>query len=84
MAEIRDPIFGFIEPGKDEWKILDLPLLQRLRRIKQLSLAFLVYPGALHTRFEHSLGVYYLSSMMAKKLLKKEGSDQIQIEEIVR
>jgi hypothetical protein len=32
MSEIRDTIFGFIEPGKDEWRILDLPLLQRLRR----------------------------------------------------
>jgi hypothetical protein len=32
MIEIRDTIFGFIEPGKDEWRILDLPLIQRLRR----------------------------------------------------
>lgn len=69
MSEIRDTIFGFIEPEKDEWSILDSPLLQRLRRIKQLALAYLVYPGALHTRFDHSLGVFYLASVMADRLL---------------
>ncbi|MCP5051179.1 MAG: HD domain-containing protein [bacterium] len=71
MSEIRDTIFGFIEPTRDELKILDTPLLQRLRRIRQLALAYLVYPGALHTRFEHSLGVCYLASVMVDKLLPK-------------
>ncbi len=80
MSEIRDPIYGFIEPNKDEWKILDSPLLQRLRRIRQLALAYLVYPGALHTRFDHSLGVYYLSSRMADKLLtEREEREKIPI-----
>ena len=80
MSEIRDTIFGFIEPESDEWDILNSTLLQRLRRIKQLALAFLVYPGALHTRFEHSLGVFYLASVMAKKLLAKtDEKDQRQI-----
>ncbi|MCP5106849.1 MAG: HD domain-containing protein, partial [bacterium] len=80
MSEIRDTIFGFIEPESDEWDILNSTLLQRLRRIKQLALAFLVYPGALHTRFEHSLGVFYLASVMAEKLLAKaDEKDQRQI-----
>jgi hypothetical protein len=80
MSKIRDPIYGFIEPNKDEWKILDSPLLQRLRRIRQLALAYLVYPGALHTRFDHSLGVYYLSSRMADKLLtEREEREKIPI-----
>lgn len=68
MSEIRDTIYGFVEPSKDEWNLLDSPLMQRLRRIRQLALAYLVYPGALHTRFEHSLGVYHLASVMADKL----------------
>lgn len=77
MSEIRDPIYGYIEPSNDEWKILDSPLLQRLRRIRQLAMAQLVYPGALHTRFEHSLGVFFLASKMAGKL--KIGEDKKKI-----
>jgi HD superfamily phosphohydrolase len=82
MSEIRDSIFGFIEPKKDEWKILDSPLLQRLRRIRQLALAYLVYPGALHTRFEHSLGVFHLAAKMADKLLSN--ADEEDNKQIVR
>lgn len=69
MNEIRDPIYGFIIPSKKELKIIDTPLFQRLRRIKQLALAYLVYPGALHTRFDHSLGVYHVASKIADQLL---------------
>lgn len=53
---IRDPIHGDIELGHMEAAVLDLPALQRLRGIKQLGTAHLVYPGALHTRFDHSVG----------------------------
>ncbi len=69
MSEIRDPIYGFIIPSKKELKIIDTFLFQRLRRIKQLSLAYLVYPGALHTRFDHSLGVYHVASKIVDQLL---------------
>jgi HD superfamily phosphohydrolase len=72
MSEIRDTIFGFIEPESDEWDILNSTLLQRLRRIKQLALAFLVYPGALHTRFEHSLGVFYLARLWQRNYWQKQ------------
>jgi uncharacterized protein len=54
---LRDPIHGDVEFGPLEAAVLDLPLMQRLRGIKQLGTAYLVYPGALHTRFDHSMGV---------------------------
>lgn len=69
MNEIRDPIYGFIKPSDKELKIINTYLLQRLRRIKQLAMAYLVYPGANHTRFDHSLGVYHIASLMADELL---------------
>jgi len=53
---IRDPIHRDIELSRLEAEVLDLPEVQRLRTIKQLGTAYLVYPGALHTRFDHSLG----------------------------
>ncbi len=59
--EIRDPIHVFIRLDSDERKILDSPPFQRLRHIHQLALTYLVYPGATHKRFEHSLGVMELA-----------------------
>ncbi len=53
---VRDPVHGDIEVGPEEREILDTPQLQRLRGIKQTGTACLVYPGCVHTRFEHSLG----------------------------
>jgi HD superfamily phosphohydrolase len=60
--EIRDPIHVFIYLDTDERKVLDSKALQRLRNIHQLALTYLVYPGATHRRFEHSLGVMELAS----------------------
>src|SRR5437867_2858508 len=71
MAEgisIRDPIHNFIELTEEEAKLLATPLLQRLRRIRQLAMASLVYPGALHTRFDHTLGVCHVAGLMARRL----------------
>jgi len=65
---VRDPIFGFIPIDTTEAEIIATPVFQRLRWIRQLAFANLVYPGALHTRFEHSLGVYFLASQMGKAL----------------
>jgi HD superfamily phosphohydrolase len=53
---IRDPIHGDISLGRLEAAVLDCAEVQRLRGIKQLGTAYLVYPGAVHTRFDHSLG----------------------------
>ena len=72
MPEIRDPIYGFIHPSPTELKIINTEILQRLRRIKQLGMAYLAYPGANHTRFDHSLGVLHVASKMAAHLLPEE------------
>jgi hypothetical protein len=73
MKIIRDPIHGFIEYNELEEKIINTRVFQRLRNIKQLAFAHYVYPGALHTRFDHSLGVIHLANKMAKRLFTGEG-----------
>ncbi len=65
---IKDEIHGIITFNELEKKIIDSPHFQRLRRIKQMAVAYLVYPGANHTRFEHCLGTCYLAGEMAKAL----------------
>ena len=66
--QVRDPVHGFIPLSGKEGEIVDTPIFQRLRGIRQLAFANLVYPGALHTRFEHSLGVCHISGLLAKSL----------------
>jgi uncharacterized protein len=61
LHEIRDPIHGFIRVETPERSILDSRPIQRLRYIHQLAMTYLVYPGATHRRFEHSLGVLELA-----------------------
>lgn len=58
--KFRDPIHGFIEVREHELEIINTSAFQRLRNIKQLAMTYLVYPGAEHTRFGHSLGVMHL------------------------
>lgn len=72
IYEIRDPIYGFIEMDSWERDIIDHPAFQRLRRIKQLAWTDMVYPGAVHTRFEHSLGVMHLATKMYESIVKKK------------
>jgi len=64
FKKIRDSIYGFISIDQQEQEIVDHFAFQRLRRIKQLSLTDMVYPGATHTRFEHSLGVMQMATEM--------------------
>jgi len=68
---IRDPIHGFIHYDDREAEIIDHLYFQRLRRIKQLGFTFYVYPGANHTRFEHSLGVMELVTKALELLIIK-------------
>ncbi len=68
MKVIQDTIHGTIKLEDWQVEIIDSPAFQRLRRIKQLGFANLVYPGANHTRFEHSIGAMHL----AKKLVDDE------------
>ena len=74
--EIKDPVHGYIEVTPTERAIIDTPQFQRLRRVKQLSAAHLTYPGAEHTRFQHSLGVMHLSGEIARRLQDVELIDQ--------
>ena len=69
---INDPVYGFITfPSELIFKIIDHPYFQRLRRIKQLGLTDVVYPGANHTRFHHALGATYLMSIALDTLRNK-------------
>ncbi|MBO8161465.1 MAG: HD domain-containing protein [Thermosipho sp. (in: Bacteria)] len=70
--EIRDPVYGFVELNELEKDIVNTPVFQRLRRIRQLGLTDYVYPGATHTRFEHSLGVMHLATRMYDSIVNKE------------
>lgn len=69
---INDPVFGFINIPKGLlYDIVTHPLLQRLTHIKQLGLSSIVYPGAQHTRFQHSLGAFYLTTEAINTLRMK-------------
>ena len=69
---INDPVFGFIRiPRGLLYDIVRHPLFQRLTRINQLGLASVVYPGARHTRFQHSLGAFHLMSEAILSLQQK-------------
>jgi len=70
--DIIDPIHDFIRVNDHELQIIDSPIFQRLRRIRQLSGAHLVYPGAQHTRFEHSLGVMHIANQAGSALHEKD------------
>lgn len=69
--EIRDPIYGFIEITEWEKDIINNPIFQRLRRIRQLSGTEMVYPGASHNRFEHSLGVMHVATQFYDTIVSK-------------
>ena len=69
----NDPVYGFISlPFNLIFDIIEHPYFQRLRRIKQLGLTHLVYPGALHTRFHHALGAMHLT-MKALDVIQSKG-----------
>ena len=82
FLEITDPIHDFIRLNSTEQKIIDTSVFQRLRRIKQLSGAHLTYPGAQHTRFEHSLGVMHIAGMAATSLASKKQMPGTDIDDI--
>jgi HD superfamily phosphohydrolase len=76
--ELRDPIHVFVRLDSDERKVLNSRAFQRLRYIHQLALTYLVYPGATHRRFEHSLGVMELAGRVFDVVTRPEAlSDAI-------
>ena len=72
VTQIRDPVHGYIYANELECKIIDSPVFQRLRGIRQLASAHLTYPGALHTRFEHCIGSMYLAKRASNHLRSQE------------
>ena len=78
---VNDPVWGFIELDSDlHLELIEHPYFQRLRRIKQLGLSSLVFPGANHTRFEHAIGTMHLVRS-AIEVLKKKGNKITEEEE---
>lgn len=70
-VQIRDPVHGMIELNDGEKAIIRHEAFQRLRNIRQLALTSKIYPGATHTRFEHSLGVMHLAGRVMDSLYKR-------------
>ena len=80
---IYDNIHGDINIDPIAQSIIDTPEFQRLRYIHQTGVLYLVYPTAVHSRFEHSLGVYHLGIIMIKKLKEKHPEININSEIIL-
>jgi uncharacterized protein len=77
LKSIRDSVHGNLQLGEFEVRLADTPEIQRLRRIKQLGFTYLVYPGANHSRFEHSIGTMYLASRLASNLQLDEDTQTL-------
>lgn len=77
MKFIRDSVHGNLQLEELEVTLTDTPEIQRLRRIKQLGFTYLVYPGANHSRFEHSIGTMYLASRLARNLQLDDHSQKM-------
>jgi HD superfamily phosphohydrolase len=71
MKVIRDPLWNNIRVEPLALELIDTPVFQRLRYVRQLGLAFLVYPGASHSRFEHALGAYHLARQALAMLAER-------------
>jgi HD superfamily phosphohydrolase len=80
-GEITDPVHRYLRFSAVEKDLIDTPIFQRLRRIRQLAGAHLVYPGAQHSRFEHSLGTMHVAGYAGEALLAKgylDDEDEVQ------
>jgi len=83
-GEIKDPVHGYVYITEEEKEIIDSYPVQRLRRLRQLAGAEYVYPGANHTRFEHSIGVMYLAGKVAEnpnisQIVSEEEAEAVRI-----
>lgn len=74
---LRDAIWGDVQLGPRELALVDTECFQRLRRVRQLGLTDLVFPGARHTRFEHSIGVFHLAGLAVRRLREARDAPQI-------
>jgi HD superfamily phosphohydrolase len=83
-GEIKDPVHGYVYITEEEKALIDSYPIQRLHRLRQLAGAEYVYPGANHTRFEHSIGVMHLASRVAEnpnisKCIGEEETEMIRV-----
>lgn len=83
-GEITDPIHRYIRFSQAEKDVIDSAAFQRLRRIRQLAGAHLVYPSAQHSRFEHSLGAMHIAGLACESLLAKGHIDNAEVVEEIR
>lgn len=83
-GEITDPVHKYIRFSQVEKQLIDSPAFQRLRRIRQLAGAHLVYPSAQHSRFEHSLGTMHIAGFAGETLLGKGYIDHTEIVQDLR
>jgi uncharacterized protein len=77
--EVRDALYGFVYLNLAEWDIINSPAFQRLRDVKQLAMGHMVYPGAVHSRFEHSIGCVYQADRILGQL-RENSRDVLQSE----
>ncbi|HEY7686183.1 MAG TPA: HD domain-containing protein [Gemmatimonadales bacterium] len=82
LEVVRDPLWNNIRLEPEALELLDTPAVQRLRYVRQLGHAFLVYPGATHTRFEHALGAYHLARRALTHL--EEGGHRLDAADALR
>ncbi len=82
VGEIRDPVLGYVKMTEVERELIDSPFVQRLRRVHQLAGSYLVYPGAVHTRFEHVIGTMHVAGQIADSLSDELELDEDEIQEI--
>lgn len=81
--EVRDAVHGLIDFSPQEWRLIDSSAFQRLRRIKQLAMTDLVYPGARHSRFEHCMGAAHVAGRTARAV-NRQAADEVVNEGRVR
>ncbi|WP_396218761.1 HD domain-containing protein [Gemmatimonas sp.] len=86
MEILRDPLWNNIRLDPLALALLETPVVQRLRYVRQLGLAFLVYPGATHSRFEHALGAWHLAGVALRLLEERNALEGIdaRAQQIVR
>lgn len=81
---VADPIYGYVNFDSTEQTVIDHPFFQRLRKVKQLGLCELVYPGAVHTRFTHSIGVMHIAGRCFDALLRNVEKDNCDVKNLRR
>lgn len=94
MQRIRDPVHGLITFDKNDpetarrdmtaWKLLNTPEMQRLRRVRQLGVSEFTFPGATHTRFAHSVGVFHTARQLLAILTGGKPIEITRISDVVR